>query len=207
MTGAFTSAWKMSAAVLAMIAGGLATAPASAARFPNAVEKRIVVTGNAAASVAALLGLSSSQPSTTLQLGKSDAWAVYLLKQDTKTPLSSGKGPPRYNRVTFSVSPIASLTIQPYWLDLATQLPESKPGYYSFGSPFLSEQSANDGWSQILRRLKGEPGWNANARPQFRRCFVSNEKAEICIAVYGAKDYASNSASDGYQEIVTVRPS
>jgi hypothetical protein len=78
------------------------------ARFPNAVEKKFVVTGDGATSVAALLGMSTSGSSSiSLPLGTGMTWAVYLLKQDTKTHLYNGDGPPRWNRVTFSASPAA----------------------------------------------------------------------------------------------------
>jgi hypothetical protein len=103
---------------------------AAGARFPNAVEKTFVITGDAAASLARLLGMSTSgSPSISLPLDKGVGWAVYLLKQDTKTPIYNGDGPPRWNRVTFSASPLPTLTLAPYWLDLATALPNSRRGY------------------------------------------------------------------------------
>ena len=106
---------------------------ASGARFPNAVEKTFVVTGDAATSLATLLGMrTSGTSSVSLPLDKGVAWAVYLLKQDTKTPIYNGDGPPRWNRITFSASPLPTLTLAPYWLDLATALPNSRRGYYSF---------------------------------------------------------------------------
>jgi hypothetical protein len=177
------------------------------ARFPNALEKQIVMRGDAAVSLATLLGLASSAPSSiSLQLGPGGA--VYLLKHDTKKEITNGDGPPRYNLVRFSAAPIASLTIGPYWLDLATQLPETKAGYYSFDSPFISgDLKSNDPWARLLRRLKRESGWKSNGRPQFQRCFTSLEKNEICIDVYGAKDYATNPERSGYLITITAHPS
>jgi hypothetical protein len=57
--------------------------PALAARFPDAVEKKIVLVGGESASVAELFGLNGSQSaSVSLPLGRMDAWAVYLLKNN-----------------------------------------------------------------------------------------------------------------------------
>jgi hypothetical protein len=178
------------------------------ARFPNAVEKTFVVTGDAATSVATLLGMSTSEPSSvSLPLDKGVAWAVYLLKQDTKTPIYDGNGPPRANRVTFTASPLPKLTLAPYWLDLATALPNSRPGYYSFSSPIIAENlKASDSWTQMLKRLKNEPGWDTRGFPQFQRCFTPADQAGICVAVYGNKDYTNNVERDGYMETITIRP-
>lgn len=195
-------------AVAAAIFSVLLPISVSSARFPNALEKQIAISGDAAVSVATLLGLSSSGPSSiSLQLGQGDAWAVYLLKHDTKHEITNGNGPARYNLLRFSAAPIVSLTIGPYWLDLATQFPETRAGYYSFGSPFISEMKSNDPWAQLLRRLKRESGWNSNGRPQFHRCFTQLEKNDICIDVYGEKDYASDPERNGYVIDITAHPS
>jgi hypothetical protein len=182
---------------------------ASGARFPNAVEKTFVVTGNAAASVAQLLGMSpSGSSSVSLPLDKGVAWAVYLLKKDTKTPIYNGDGPPRWNRVTFSASPLPTLTLARYWLDLATALPNSRLGYYSFSSPFIAEDlKANDPWSRMLKRLENEPGWDSKGFPQFQRCFTSTDKTGICVAVYADKDYTDNVERGGYMEMITIHTS
>ena len=179
---------------------------ASGARFPNAVEKTFAVTGDAATSLATLLGMSTSgSSSVSLPLDKGVAWAVYLLKQDTKTPIYNGDGPPRSNHVTFSATPLPTLTLAPYWLDLATALPNSRPGYYSFSSPFIAEDlTASDSWTQMLKRLKNEPGWDRKGFPQFQRCFTSADKTGICVAVYGNKAYTNNVEQDGYMETITV---
>lgn len=178
----------------------------SGARFPNAVERTFVVTGDAAKSVALLLGMrASGSSSASLPLDKGVAWAVYLLKQDTKTPLYNGDGPPRSNRVTFSASPLPTLTLAPYWLDLATALPNSQPGYYSFSSPFIAEDlKASDSWTQMLKRLKHESGWDSKRFPQFQRCFTSLDKTELCVAVYGNKHYADNVERNGYMETIAI---
>jgi len=199
----------ITAAVAAASLSVLLPVSVSGARFPNALEKQIVIRGDAAVSVATLLGLSSTAPSSaSLQLGSGDAWAVYLLRHDTKKEITDGNGPARYNNVRFSPAPTASLTIGPYWLDLGTRLPEMRAGYYSFSSPFLSEDStSNDPWMRVLRRLKRESGWNSNGRPQFERCFASPEGNEICIDAYGAKDYATKPERNGYLITITAHPS
>jgi len=197
---------RIAAAIVATAAlCGLVPMTASGARFPNAVEKTFVVTGNAATSMAALLGMARSGSSAlSLPLDKGVAWAVYLLKQDTKTPLSSGDGPPRSNRVTFSASPLPTLTLAPYWLDLATALPNSRPGYYSFSSPFIALDLKTGGsWTYMLRRLKKESGWDEHGFPLFQRCFASENGAEICVAVYDIKNYA-NGERNGYMETITL---
>ena len=82
--------------------GTVLSMPLYAARFPGAIEKKIVITGKAAISIAELLGLSSSGPSSiSLQLGRNDAWAVYLFKQDTKEKLwnDNNGSPARYKKL------------------------------------------------------------------------------------------------------------
>jgi hypothetical protein len=176
------------------------------ARFPNAIEKKIVLTGEAAISIAELFGLSSSGLSSiSLQLGRNDAWAVYLLKQDTKEKIwnDNNGSPARYNTVEFSTYPTSSLTISPYWLDLGTQRPGGKVGYYSFSSPFISERlDLNDSWTQLLRRLMRESGWSSNASQQFQLCFTSLERIELCFLVLSAKDYTNNIERNGYRVVI-----
>ena len=197
------------AAAASAVAYALLPATASAARFPNAVEKTFAITGEAATAVARLLGMSAKGTSSVLlPLDTGTAWAVYLLKQDTKTPIYNGDGPPRWNRITFAASPHPVLTLAPYWLDLATALPNSLPGYYSFSSPFLAAAgNANDPWSLMLARLKREPGWNRTAYPQFKRCYESADSSAICVSVYASTKYTKNNvARDGYMETITVHP-
>lgn len=196
------------AVVIAFVFCNLVPMDASGARFPNAVEKTLVVTGDAAASFAQLLGLSTSRSSSVaLPLDKGEAWAVYLLKKDSRTPIYNKDEPERWNRLTFSASPLPTLALAPYWLDLATALPNSRPGYYSFSSPFIAEDlRGNDSWAQMLKRLKKEPGWHSNESPQFRRCFTSDDKTGICIAVYASKDYTDKVDRNGYMETITVHP-
>jgi hypothetical protein len=199
----------VTAVVATAVSFSLLPMTASGARFPNAVEKTFVVTGGAAASLATLLGMSTSgSSSVSLPLDKGVAWAVYLLKQDTKTPIYNGDGPPRWNRVTFSASPLPTLTLAPYWLDLATALPNARPGYYSFSSPFVAKDpKAQDPWTQMLKLLKKEPGWDSKGFPQFQRCFASTDKTGICVAVYANKDYTDNVERDGYMETITIHTS
>jgi len=187
----------------------LVAMPAEGAKYPNAVEKQVVMTGAAAAAFAETLGMSSRGPSSlALQLGRGDAWAVYLLKQDTPEPLYNDNdgSPVRTNLVAFSPGPVATLTISPFWLDQGTRLPEPNPGYYSFGSPFLDESlDGNDPWTQLLRRLKQEPGWTVTAYRQFHRCFAPSDAPELCLDVYGIKDYPDNIEKNGYVIGITAR--
>jgi hypothetical protein len=188
----------------------LVAMPAAGAKYPNAVEKQIVVTGAPAAAFAEMLGMSSHEPSSlALQLGRGEAWAVYLLKQDTKVPLDNDNdgAPVRTNLIAFSPGPVPSLTISPFWLDQGTALPMTRVGTFSFGSPFLGEAlDGNDPWTLILRRLKQESGWTATAYRQFHRCFSPPDATELCIDVYGIKDYADNIEKNGYVIGIVAHP-
>lgn len=174
------------------------------ARFPNAVEKKMVITGSAADAVAKLFGLSTH---ISLRLGRSDAWAVYLLKQDTNKKLwnDNNGSPERYNTIEYLSSKVSSLTIFPYWLDSGTRLPVPKTGYYSFSSPFLSEAfNQDDPWMKLLRRLQSDPAWNNAAKIPFLRCFLSCEEINICIEVTRCEDYPDNIKRTGNIVTITV---
>jgi hypothetical protein len=154
--------------------------------------------------------MSAREPSSlALQLGRGEAWAVYLLKQDTSVPLYNDNdgSPVRTNLVAFSPGPVPLLTISPFWLDQGTALPMTRVGYFSFGSPFLGEAlDGKDPWTQLLRRLQQQPGWNTASVPQFHRCFPPPEGTELCIDVYGTKDYPDNIEKNGYVIGITARP-
>ena len=168
--------------------------PALAARFPDAVEKKIVLVGGESASV-------------SLPLGRMDAWAVYLLKKDTKVELTNDNegSPPRLDVLEFSNTPIPSLTIQPYWLDLATRHPSPSVGFYSFSSPFISQElDQSDPWTQLVKRLKKQAQWNNGARTQYRRSFSFSNGASLAIEVFAEEDYAND--KHGHSVRITVRP-
>jgi hypothetical protein len=199
---------KRATVVLAAgILGGVLCAPVFAARAPDAVERKIVLTGPAALAVAKLFEIATSSSSASLRLGRPDSWAVYLLKQDTVTPLwNDNEGSPeRYDSMAFSSSPEPSLTIGPYWLDWGTGLPNPRPGYYSFGSPFLSEKlDQQDPWTRLVRRLQAEPEWKGAARVQFRRCFASPDGTELCVEVWSREDYPDNKKVIGHVVTLTA---
>ncbi|TKB05671.1 hypothetical protein [Desulforhopalus sp. IMCC35007] len=186
----------------------LLAVPASAARFPNAVEKRVVLNGQAGVLIGELFGLnSSSSHSVALQLGRGDAWAVYLLKQDTKEKLSNDNDgyPSRVNVMELLSSPVPSLAISPYWLDLGTRLPETKVGYYSFSSPFVpASLDREDSWTRLLRRLRTGPGWVDGAEIPFQRDFTSSDGIELCIKVFRVVYHPANRASKGYVATITT---
>jgi hypothetical protein len=182
--------------------------PALAARFPDAVEKKIVLVGGESASVAELFGFNGSQSaSVSLPLGRMDAWAVYLLKKDTKVELTNDNegSPPRLDVLEFSNTPIPSLTIQPYWLDLATRHPSPSVGFYSFSSPFISQElDQSDPWTQLVKRLKKQAQWDNGARTQYRRSFSFSNGASLAIEVFAEEDYAND--KHGHSVRITVRP-
>ena len=154
---------------------GLIGDSALAARFPNAIERTITLQGDSAASFAKLLNLSPTGKSPVrVQLGMHDAWAVYLLKQDTPKQLSNPDDgmPDRYNDIEFSPASVGSLRIGPYWLDDGTRAPDRRKGRYSFSSPIIADsQPRNDAWSRLIDASKAEPSWKAGAKPVFRRTF------------------------------------
>jgi hypothetical protein len=184
----------------------IAWCPALAARFPNAVEKKVILSGAAAQPVAQLFGLNGLKSgSVSLPLGRMDAWAVYLLKKDTKVELiyDNDGSPPRVNVLDFSTNPTPSLTIQPYWLDLATRLPSPSAGDYSFSSPFVSEKlDQSDSWTQLIKDLKGQPNWKGSERVPYERSFPFAGGSTLIIEVFADEDYANH--KHGYAARITV---
>jgi hypothetical protein len=186
----------------------IGSCPGFAARFPNAVEKKIVLVGRESVPAAELFGLTGLQSaSVSLSLGRMDAWAVYLLKKDAKVELTNDNegSPPRLNVLAFSSSPAPSLIIQPYWLDLATQHPSPSVGYYSFSSPFISEVlDQRDSWTQLVKRLKKQAQFDNAARTQYRRSFSFANGASLTIEVFAEEDYAND--KHGHSVRITVHP-
>ena len=199
---------RATVAVTAGILGVVLCGPAFAARAPDAVERKIVLTGPAALAVAKLFEIAAPGPSSiSLRLGGPEAWAVYLLKQDTAQPLwnDNDGSPARYDSLALSAGPEPTLTIDPYWLDWGTGLPNPQSGYYSFGSPFLSEKlDQDDPWTRLVRRLKAEPEWKGADRVQFRRCFASPDGTELCVEVWSRDDYPDNKKVIGHAVTLTA---
>ena len=103
--------------VAASLCGLAACVPGFAAKAPEAEERRITLTGQAALSLGELFGLSPGAASTvSLRLGRATEWLVYLLKQDTKERLwNDNEGvPARYDVIELSPAPMSSITISPY---------------------------------------------------------------------------------------------
>lgn len=193
---------KVASALAAALCGLAAGAPAFAAKAPAAVERRITLTGPAAAALAELLGLSPAAAATvSLRLGYSTAWAVHLLKQDTKERMrNDDEGPPaRYDLIELSPAPRPSITISPYWRDLGTRLPMPEVGSYSFESPFLREDlPGSEPWTRLVKRLEADPAWNRLDHTPFKRCFASPDRVELCVMVLRQDDYPDNKKVSGY---------
>ena len=191
---------------LAGVCGLAACVPALAARAPDAVERRITLTGQAALAFGELFGLPPGAASNvSLRLGRGTAWMVYLLKQDTKERLwNDNEGsPPRYDVIELSPTPQPSITISPYWLDLATRLPYPEVGTYSFESPFLREDLPDsEPWTLLVKRLKASSEWNHGADTPFKRCFTSTDRVELCVRVLRTDDYPDNKKVSGYVALV-----
>jgi len=174
------------------------------ARYPNAIEKTVVLQGDAAISVAALFGLSSGgRVSLPLFRQEVNVYNSKTYRHEKK------REPARYNVVEFSAAPTASLKISPYWLDLQTGSPSPpKPGY-SFSSPLVLEKpDATTPWSAFLQKFKKEipqTEWSTmqkGEQPSVQRCFGFAENWELCLDVYAAKV----SQEEGYVIYLTVRP-
>ncbi len=191
------------------VLGVFAFTHADAARAPDAVEKKILLTGKEAISVAELFELNSSdKPSISLKLSEFDAGAIYQSMLDAKKERYSGDNniPPQYNTIEFLSSSIPTLTISPYWRNLGTSLPNRRESYYSFSSPFLSEKlNQDEPWTKLVQHLKSDPEWKNTERVQFCRCFAFSEAMELCIEVYGHDNYEpDNKKKVGHLVIITV---
>lgn len=120
----------------------------NAVRFPNAVEKKIVLTGQSATTVAEIFGLNSSGSSfIPMQLGRNDDWAVYLLKHDTATPLmNDNEGvPSRFNQVMFTESP------RPPLLCRSQLTGESQGSMVAMGTAsILKEGGYKNGYNRLI---------------------------------------------------------
>lgn len=186
----------------------LVLTPASAARFPNALEGKITLNGPEAVSIAELFGLVSPGPAkVNLPLGRGDSWAVYLLKQDVEPPLLNDNqgSPARENLLQFDSSARPSLSISPYWLDLGSRAPDPKPGFYSFASPLVPSSLKGDGeWTKLLRRLKQNALWNEKTDDKvlFRREFSLKNGDTMNLEVYPDQDF--HDKKKGYKVVITV---
>lgn len=198
----------MKRTVSRLVAGlcGLAVCvPAAAAVFPQAVERGITLTGPAALSLGELLGFSPAASSVSLRLGPPVAWAVYQLKQDTKERLwNDNEGSPaRYDVFEFSPAPVPSITISPYWLDLATRAPMPEAGAYSFESPFLPEGlPGSEPWTQLVKRLKAGREWAGDRDKPYQRCFTSADRVQLCVWVVRKDAYPDNKKLSGYVVVI-----
>lgn len=135
------------------------------ARYPNAIEKTVVLTGEAAVSVAKLFGLAC-------------AGSVSL-------PVQIKAEQAEYNVLTFSPSPEASLSISPHWLDLQTG-PPWQPGAYAVYSPLVTaELDTSSPWWLLLQHFKKEtPPAQWQKGHSARRCFDFAHNLELCIEVH-----------------------
>ena len=167
---------------------GIVDGRAVAARFPNAIERTVILQGESAASLATLLSLGLTGKSRArVQLGRNSAWAVYLLKKDTPKELSNpDQGmPDRYNDIEFSPFSVPSLTIGPYWLDDGTRAPDRRNGRYSFLSPVIADsQPRNDAWAHLIDVLRADPAWKAGSKPVFQRTFPFAKGAKLGLQVW-----------------------
>lgn len=174
-----------------------------AARFPNAVSKKIIFQGKAAQEIAALLGLDLNKPSELkLRLHSSNEWAVYL--RDTPNPDATSHNieRPRYNLIKYNPS-TQQLSIEGDWLDTQTSSSPSKPRF-SFGSPFISESNLSvAGWEEILKK-------NLPSSIQTREYgkIISEKKLEnenFKLTIYQTQDYTKNPKGEwGYQIQITA---
>jgi hypothetical protein len=108
--------------------------------------------------------------------------------------------------VTFSPGPIPSITISPYWLDLATALPNTEAGAYELESPFVSDElPGSDPWTLLVKRLKANPGWSTAGGTPLDRCFTDTDRVELCITVLRKDDYPANKRVSGYVVVIKAQ--
>ena len=187
--------------------------PAFAARAPDAVECTIEFQGLASRDFAALLGLSQKHPEIVLTLSEGTSWAVYLLKKDTPTPLYNMDGQPRRrNKIRFVEGPQPHLSIGPFFQDLGTALPYSKPGNYSFSTETVDDSlRGSETTSKLLRDWKAMSGWKnppqkSPGKEIFRRSFLAKDGTEAEVQVFSTQTYPNNVPTWGYLISLSLRP-
>ena len=181
---------------------------AHGARAANAVERELAWRGHDARVIAEWFGLDPRQDGRlTLRLGRGDAWAIYLLKQDTPTPLSNDNdgSPPRDNLLVYraGAGADASLTLGPYWLDLGTRSPQNEPGRLMFSSTDVPAQpDGDDVWSALARRLMRESAYRAGEWRELRHCLGTTP--EMCLDLYA--DRFPKGAPGGHSVSIVAGP-
>lgn len=198
---------QFSAFVAALILTLLPHDQARAAKGANAEERSIALTGPPAAALASLFGLQpSAAGSVALPLGDGMAWAVYLLRQDTKIALYNTDGmPSRTDSLDYSPDPQPSLRISPFWLEQNTALPQPDD-IHLVGSPFVANAlSGFDPWTALIKRLRSEPDWRDAEWQPFERCFESPGQPRLCLLVQHAVHYPDNRKVDGFYVMITAR--
>ncbi|MDR2212127.1 MAG: hypothetical protein LBE21_00675, partial [Pseudomonadales bacterium] len=194
--------------------------PLDPIHFPDAVEKEVILRGNAATTLADWFGLYAPG-SVFLPLSRNNSWAIYLLKKNSAQPLQNADGMPTwYNRLTYSTAPLAALSLSPYWLDLSTT-GAKKEQAYAFNSTFIptepDETHADNPWRQLLLRLRKETpraqwsameqNWQQPQQPPLavRRYFESGETLELCIELSAVTEWGPNGPQEGYSLTLTAR--
>lgn len=184
-----------------------------AARAPNAVECSITIEGSPSREMATLFGLDAKHPALELTLSENTAWAVYLLKHDTTTPLANSDGQPkRRNSLRFRDGRPPSLSVETFFQDLGTALPYSKPGYFSFTSENVEESlSGGTVTSKLLKKWKGMDGWKVSPQKSsgdevFRRSFLGNDGTEVSVQVFTVLTYPKGVPAWEYYISFMFRP-
>ena len=169
------------------------------ARYPNAIESSFALHGEAAAKIAGLFGLTSENSQISLKLGGNTSWAVYLLKQDTPKRLSNSQGQPdRYNLLQFTLGPQPSLSIGPFWEDLATALPNNEPGRYRISSDDINMSlSGNDPWTQLLKKLITKAEWKGQCKRErptklFSQTYIDKQGSNLSLHVWCHESFPNN---------------
>lgn len=189
------------------------TTLAGAARAPNAVECTLEMKGEGLAALAKLFGLTDDGSHVELPLGEGTAWAVYLLKQDTPVKLSNAQGqPPRFNRVSFQSQGGTAVQIGPFWQDMGTAAPNSRPGVYEFFSDTFPEAlTGTDPWISLIRELKSSPSWRESATRKsgqrvFEKSFRSDDGSSLVFSIVLMQTYTNNVSGWGYVASVSATP-
>lgn len=193
----------------------VAAHPGHAALAPREVDKKVVITGKAAAEIAELFGLDKgSRHSVPLPLWKYEIWLTDIAKEFPENQPQ----PTQYNIMEYQhFNQHSSVTIYSKWLDLGSRLPKPEPNHFSFTSAFVLERLDDrcDIWTRLVQRLQKDSAWNWNAdhintppnptgNPVFERCFDSDNGSRLCVEVKNADSYAEKDKRIGYYVIVTV---
>ncbi len=177
----------------------LSASSVMAAKFPNAVAKKIIFKGKEAQEIAALLGIDPINAwDKRLRLHSSNEWAVYLRDTPQPNAASSAVERPRYNTISYVPNP-AYLSIEGDWLDSNTGSSPSQPRFL-FSSPFIPEGGTLPGWDILLKRHLSTQSVKMPHAVLFEK-----RLNRFKLTIYRAQDYSKNPKGEwGYEILISA---